>query len=215
MTSADEQMMWDEVADIGQLLHELDDAQLDAPSLCDGWKVRDVVGHMYLGHTTPMGAMIVRVGRYGFNVTKASRVESQEVFAGKRADDVRRAWDDDMVAKHTRKGIAKVIPVQQSFIDHLIHNQDIRRPTDTPRTVPTERLVRALDVVPSVATPFFAPKKHVAGLRLVATDVEWSHGDGPAVEGPGEAILMAAAGRTAALDDLKGDGVDTLRSRIS
>ncbi len=51
---SDETMMWDEVADIGALLHELDDEAFDTPSLCDGWAVRDVLGHMGLGHTTPM-----------------------------------------------------------------------------------------------------------------------------------------------------------------
>ena len=48
---SDETMMWDEVADIGVLLHELDDEAFDTPSLCDGWAVRDVLGHMGLGHT--------------------------------------------------------------------------------------------------------------------------------------------------------------------
>jgi hypothetical protein len=38
---SDETMMWDEVADIGALLHELDDEAFDTPSLCDGWAVRD------------------------------------------------------------------------------------------------------------------------------------------------------------------------------
>ena len=33
---SDETMMWDEVADIGTLLHELDDQAFDTPSLCGG-----------------------------------------------------------------------------------------------------------------------------------------------------------------------------------
>ena len=41
-------LMWDEVADIGELLHELDDADFDTASLCEGWMVRDVLGHMIL-----------------------------------------------------------------------------------------------------------------------------------------------------------------------
>ena len=77
---SDETMMWDEVADIGALLHELDDKAFDTPSLCDGWAVRDVLGHMGLGHTTPMPAMLARIGRYAFNVTKASFTESRSLF---------------------------------------------------------------------------------------------------------------------------------------
>ena len=48
-----------------------------------------------------------------------------------------------------------------------------------------------------------------------ATDVDWTVGDGPVVTGPGEALLMAAAGRAAALADLSGDGLPTLRERVA
>jgi uncharacterized protein (TIGR03083 family) len=211
----DATMMWDEVADIGGLLHELDDAQFDTPSLCDGWKVRDVLGHMGLGHTTPMPQMLGRMARYRFRVPKASLEESKTVFAGKGAGEIRRFWDEVMVATHPRKGISKLIPNRAGFIDHLVHNQDIRRPTGKPRTIPDHRLRRALEIVRSESNPFFKPKQNVAGLRLRATDIGWESGDGPVVEGTGEAIVMAAAGRHAALGDLSGDGVPTLAGRIA
>jgi len=212
---SDETMMWDEVADIGALLHELDDEAFDTPSLCDGWAVRDVLGHMGLGHTTPMPAMLARVGRYAFNVTRASFTESRTLFAGKGADEIRRFWDEVMVAQHPRKGISKLIPFKSGFLDHLIHNQDIRRPVGKPRTIPEARLHRALHLVGTEATPIFNPRRIVSGLKLCASDIGWSAGDGPAVQGPGEAIVLAAAGRKAALADLDGDGVAILRQRLS
>jgi hypothetical protein len=52
-------------------------------------------------------------------------------------------------------------------------------------------------------------------LRFAATDVSWSRGEGPEVKGTGEAIVMAIAGRSAALDDLSGDGVGLLRTRLA
>jgi hypothetical protein len=66
----------------------------------------------------------------------------------------------------------------------------------------------------SLGAPTLPSKGNAKGLRLVATDVDWTAGDGPEVTGPGEAILMAAAGRTDALDDLSGDGLATLRNRV-
>jgi uncharacterized protein (TIGR03083 family) len=212
---SDETMMWDEVADIGALLHELDDEAFDTPSLCDGWAVRDVLGHMGLGHTTPMPAMLARIGRYAFNVTRASFTESRTLFAGRSADEIRRFWDDVMIARHPRKGISRLIPPKSGFLDHLIHNQDIRRPAGKPRTIPEARLHRALHLVRSEASPLFSPRRNVSGLKLCATDIAWTAGDGPAVQGPGEAIVLAAAGRPAALADLEGDGVALLRQRIS
>jgi uncharacterized protein (TIGR03083 family) len=213
---ADEKtMMWDEVADIGTLLEELADADFDTPSLCSGWAVRDVLGHMGLGHTVPMPQMLARIAKYGFNVTKASRNESVMLFKGKSAGDIRRFWSEVMVREHPMKGISKLIPPKAGFLDHLVHNQDIRRPTGRPRAIPTDRLRRALELVRSESSPMFSPKKNVAGLKLNASDIAWSAGDGPIVEGPAEAIVLAASGRSAALPDLSGDGVAVLSGRIT
>ena len=62
---------------------------------------------------------------------------------------------------------------------------------------------------------FVKAKARTAGLRLVADDLDWSHGDGPEVMGSGEAILLVATGRRQALDELKGEGVETLRRRMA
>ena len=40
--------------------------------------------------------------------------------------------------------------------------------------------------------------------------MDWSHGDGPEVKGPAEALVMTMAGRLVALDDLSGEGTATL-----
>jgi len=64
-------------------------------------------------------------------------------------------------------------------------------------------------------TPTFSPKKNVAGLKLVATDIDWSGGDGPSIERAGEALVLTAAGRKAALPDLSGEGVKTLSGRLA
>jgi hypothetical protein len=80
--------------------------------------------------------------------------------------------------------------------------------------MPEDRLLAALDVAPRL-NGFVGSKKRAAGLHLVATDVDWSHGDGPEVRGPGEAILLALTGRTVVLDELTGEGVATLRSRMA
>jgi hypothetical protein len=57
-------------------------------------------------------------------------------------------------------------------------------------------------------------KKRADGLTLKPTDADWSIGTGPEVSGPALDILMAMTGRGIALENLKGDGVDTLRARM-
>ena len=74
---------------------------------------------------------------------------------------------------------------------------------------------------PGTLTPLCAPtappihaRKRVRGLSFVATDLDWRRGTGPAVEGSGEALLMAIAGRTAALPELSGPGVQAFAARM-
>ena len=60
-----------EMADITKLLHELQDEQWDEPSLCEGWRVRDVISHMCVGYTTPMPVLLAKIARRGFDVPAA------------------------------------------------------------------------------------------------------------------------------------------------
>jgi uncharacterized protein (TIGR03083 family) len=99
-----------------------------------------------------------------------------------------------------------------ALVDGTIHHQDIRRALGRPRTVPADRLERVLGLVPG--NPRLGAGRRIRGLRLRATDVDWAHGKGPEVTGPGEALLMAMSGRLAAVADLAGAGLDTLAARL-
>jgi uncharacterized protein (TIGR03083 family) len=207
-------MMWDEVEDLGALAHELADEEFERPSLCDGWKVRHIYGHMGFGHTTRMGPFLLKLASYKGNIPKGSFELSQSFVDGWTPAQIVDFWDTVMVQQHPRRGISLLIKDHEGFLDHLIHNQDIRRPLGRPREIPEERLVAALDVLPRIKTPLFATKPAVAGLKLVATDIDHTVGDGPEVEGPAEAIIMAAGGRSAAFADLTGDGLGQLSGRV-
>jgi uncharacterized protein (TIGR03083 family) len=206
-------MRWAELAAISECLHELTDEQWDAPSLCEGWRVRDVVSHMCVGYTTPMGQMVAKVGKRRFNVPKTSFEESIAFGSAHSPAEILATLDRIHTSK-LQRGIAKIIKPSEGLVDHLIHHQDIRRPLGLTREMPEERLVAALGIAPNLSG-FVRSKQRTQGLRLQATDVGWSHGDGPEVDGPGEAILLVASGRPVALDELSGEGVDTLRSRLA
>jgi uncharacterized protein (TIGR03083 family) len=210
-----EDRLWTEVDQIGEMLHELDAADFDHPSLCTGWRVRDVIGHMAFGHTTPMPKIVIELARFRFDVPRGSYELSRAWAADRSPDEIMAVWDRDLVTGRARKGIAKTIPWDQGFLDHFIHQQDIRRPLGRPRSIDEEHLRAALDLLPSVQTKFFATKPVVAGLRWEATDLDWSHGDGPLVRGTGEALIMAAGGRAVALAELDGAGASVLRDRLA
>jgi len=113
----------------------------------------------------------------------------------------------------TPRGLTAGFGGMIALVDGLIHHQDIRRSLHQPRTVPTDRLIRVLDLVPG--NPRFGAGRRIRGLRLRATDIDWAHGRGPEVTGPGEALLMAMAGRRVAVADLAGPGRATLAARLA
>jgi uncharacterized protein (TIGR03083 family) len=207
-----DRLRYEELASMSELLHGLADQQWDHDSLCGGWRVRDVVSHIVVGYTTPMLSMMSKTAKYGFNIPKASAVESAAYGSAHTPAEILAVFDTIPNAR-TKKGIARFINPKESLLDHIVHQQDIRRPLGLLRTLPEERLLAALDAGPSIGG-FVGAKKRAAGLRLVATDVDWSHGDGPEVRGTGEAILLAITGRPVVLDELTGDGATVLRERV-
>jgi uncharacterized protein (TIGR03083 family) len=98
------------------------------------------------------------------------------------------------------------------LVDGSIHHQDIRRGLGLPRQIPPYRPRRVLTAVrtnPRLGVPW-----RIRGLRLQATDLDWSTGKGPLVTGPGEALLMAMAGRRGITAELTGPGRARLAGRI-
>ncbi len=205
-------LLWEESGDIANFLTEAEDADFDQASLCEGWRVRDVMSHMIVGHSTPLPQMMGAIAKHRFNVPRGSREMSIDYGSSHSPDEIRAAWSGVVDERMTR-GISRLISKKEALVDHMIHHQDMRRPLGRPREIPQQRLEASLDAMPTIGG-FLGSKKRMRGLRWQATDMDWSWGEGPSVEGPAEALMLAASGRSSALDDLSGDGVATLRSRI-
>lgn len=206
-------LLWEQMANLAELAKGLDDADWDHPSLCDGWRVRDVYGHMCVGHTYPMPKLIAKVAASGFNVDKGSAKESAAWASAHTTAEIT-ATIDRIATDHVRKGISKLIPDSDGYVDHIIHELDIRRPLDRPRALPPERMVAALDAMTKKQGGGTKPRKRMAGLSFTATDVDWSTGEGPEVRGSGEALLLALANRDVALGELEGEGAATFAGRV-
>jgi uncharacterized protein (TIGR03083 family) len=201
-----------ELADLRELLPQLSEEQWDAPSLCEGWRVRDVIGHACTGYSYSVPKVIGLVARNGFNVPKGAGRAAVEFATSRTTPELIEAFDRATTPDKPR-GFVKTVPWPERFVDHTIHEQDIRRPLGIPRDFPPERLRAALDALPKVGG-FARTKQRVKGLRLVATDIDHVVGEGPEVRGPAEALILAASGRPVALPELDGDGVAILRERI-
>ncbi len=195
-----------ETHDLADALADLTDDQWSSPSLCDAWRVRDVLAHVTAGAEGAFKPRAVVSGliRYRFDYNRWVAVDGQRRG---RADPavILRAFRDtaaDLAASADGSPISALTHV-------FVHGQDICRPLGIRRDPPEAHLVAVADFV--ATSIVFRAKKHIAGLRLVATDADWSHGSGPEVRGPAEALVMTMAGRAVALEDLSGEGITALR----
>lgn len=190
------------------LLRDLTPEQWDAPSLCPHWRVRDVATHVVSYDELSKTSTAATFLRGGLRTANANAV------ALRRYGDLDPSGVIDLVARNLRPhGLPTGFKGGIALADGMIHHQDVRRALRLPRTIPVDRLVPVLHF--SLGAPTLPSKGNAKGLKLVATDADWTTGAGPEVAGPGEALLMAMAGRPDALDELSGAGLPMLRERVA
>ncbi|WP_329448934.1 maleylpyruvate isomerase family mycothiol-dependent enzyme (plasmid) [Streptomyces sp. NBC_01426] len=185
-------------------LERLDQEQWREQSLCEGWTVHDVVAHLVdTARTTRLGFVtgLVRA-RFDFDRQNARGVERAR-GAGP-SETLQRLRD---AAPRTSTPPA---PLDSRLVEEIVHGEDIRRPLGITRLYPQEAVVRAIRLQTRTPASFGGAKELVTRVRLTATDVDLAIGAGPDVEGPALSLLLAVAGRRAAVDDLSGPGVATL-----
>ncbi len=207
--------LWEQVRaerlELADLLESLDSEQWRTPSLCEGWTVREVAGHLLTGPNVGMFKFMMMFARNrgDFDATvdrfahqMATRPPEQIVA------DLRAIADNHW----TPPGSGPEAP----YTDLLVHGQDIRRPLGIERELPEEglRLILTKSIEPRKRSVF--PKGRFDNLRFEASDLDWSGGpdDGDLLRGPAESLMMAIWGRKPALDELEGPGVEILRRRL-
>jgi uncharacterized protein (TIGR03083 family) len=193
--------------DFAALLESLTPQQWDSPTLCERWRVRDVVAHV-IGYD-PLGrAQLVRRMAKGLVTRGGGNAVGVAEYASKPTEELTALMRQYAVPQGLTAGFGGKI----ALTDGMIHQQDIRRPLGIPRHIRAESMRIALDF--AKWAPRLLGALQVRGARLIATDVDWAYGSGPEVRGTGEAVLMAMAGRRAALADLDGPGKDKLAQRF-
>lgn len=200
----------DENADFIAYLATLTPEQWEMPSLCEGWRVRDVVGHILYGNELNLLTLPFTLARHGFSSDRSGKVNSIARAEGRPVDELLR----DFTNRDPWAGTPRVFRARLTLLDRLVHHQDIRRALGHRRDIPEERVLPLVELAPTLGS-VFGGRRRSKGLRLEATDMAFTHGpaDAPVVRGPGEAVLMAVLGRRQAASDLEGDGSEILVGR--
>ena len=189
-------------------LEGLTDAQWETPSLCAGWSVRDVVAHQSGTADLNPATFVVALARNGFSFTKF-------VDAGIRRHRGSSPAETLQIFRSLQHSTSAPPGPKLSWLgETIVHSEDVRRPLGIGHSYPADA-VRDVMGFYAGSNTLIGTKRRIAGLRLRATDQDWTHGEGALVEGPLLDLLLAATGRAAGCDALAGDGVGTLRSRCA
>jgi uncharacterized protein (TIGR03083 family) len=205
VTTAD---VWDAVdderRDLVAFIESLTQNDLDHDSLCSGWRIRDVVGHLAWVPTASIGSVVVPLMAAGFNIDRMIDREAKRL--------AKQEWSilcDQLAALvGDRRLPAKTSPTGL-LVDVLVHHQDMRRPLGKSRHIDEDRLRMVLEYLVVHAG------SRAKGLTFRATDLVFEEGRGPVVEGPAEALIMVLSGRKAPLTDLTGTGFAAMAGRLA
>lgn len=182
----------------------LDETAWNSASWCEGWRVRDVLGHLvHLAEATQL-SMARDVLRDGLRPDRALNEAARRLgdsSVAELADRLRTA----------AQGRFHVLgsPAAVALGEVLVHSADALRPLSLDVDAPPVDAAPVLDTYRQVGRVVFhaAPHRH---LRLVATDLDWTRGSGPEVRGRAIDLLLLVANRRQVRPWLEGPGLSGL-----
>ncbi|MEU4393955.1 maleylpyruvate isomerase family mycothiol-dependent enzyme [Kribbella sp. NPDC023855] len=187
------------------LLDDLADDEWSKDSLCAGWTVLDVAAHLTLSTRTTLGMVV-----WGAIKARGSFDRMEADLARKRATQFTRAELIEQI--RVTAGSDRHTPGSSHLdclLDALVHGQDIARPLGRPRSMPLEPAIAALEFVRT--NKFYGAPKRLRGVRLVATDTDWSGGEGPdELHAPVADLILISTGRPAGLTNATGPALTRL-----
>jgi uncharacterized protein (TIGR03083 family) len=163
--------------------------QWDAPTLCAGWRVREVIAHTTMPFRmspAQFGAELLKSGgrftRMSDRVARrdAARMSSAELLALLR-DNAGHPW------KPPGAGTLGALS------HDVIHGLDYTVALGLGRQVPERRLTMVLGAMDPRSVNHFGTD--LDGLELVATDLDWRHGEGTPLRGTAQDLLLVVCGR--------------------
>lgn len=188
-----------ERAELAAVLSALPEQAWNSPTLCQGWRVREVVAHMTMLYRYSPARFLFELARSGGRFDR---------MADRRARHDGAAAPSELVAVMAENaGPVRKPPgvgYEGALIHDVIHGLDITVPLGLDRQVAQDSLRIVLDGItkPKALKHFGAD---LDGVELRAEDLEWSFGSGAPVFGAAQDLALVVCGRTLPAGRLRGD----------
>jgi uncharacterized protein (TIGR03083 family) len=190
----------EEFVALADLLEEAGPRVWDEPSLCEGWRTREVVAHVTMPVRYSGPAFMAELEAASGDFTRLSNtvaardgaLPTDRLLAGLRSDALHN-WQPPGGG-------------QDGALTHcIVHCLDVIEAVPLSRRVPDGRIARVLSLVADTSAPNLFGTD-LSGVTLRADDLEWSAGEGALVEGPAQALALVACGRLLPAGRLRGEG---------
>ncbi len=188
----------DEFRQLADLLDGAPASAWNAPTLCDGWRAREVVAHLTLPMWSSTPRFVFEIVRARGKINRAfdrsarrdAKLPTTELVAALRADKLH-AW------KPPGGGH------EGALVHAVVHSLDITVPSGIDRPIPEECMRIVLDnLTQPKSLKFFGVD--LTGIELRADDIEWSFGSGDALSGTAQDLALVVCGRTLPAGHLRG-----------
>jgi len=184
-----------------ELLAGLDAGQWDAPSLCAGWRVREVIAHSTMQYRMSMPRFALELLKARGNFNRLADRQAKADAAALSSDELVAALRDNAEHPWTPPGGGQVGALSHD----VIHGLDVTVALGVDRTVP-ERVGLVLAGMKPKNVAFFGTD--LSGVSLEATDLDWRYGEGEPVRGTGADLLLVVCGRKLPAGRLDGGPAD-------
>ena len=174
---------------LASLFGDLSPEQWDTPSLCDGWRVREVAAHITMPfRTKPLGVMAGMI-RAGFSFNRYADLDARSA-----ADEKSQAELVDLLRRNIDNPWQPPGGRGTGALSHdVIHGLDATEPLGLPGP-PPDRIALVLASTGPRQLRYFGVE--LEGQRLTATDADVSVGEGTnAVPMTASEILLVVTGR--------------------
>jgi uncharacterized protein (TIGR03083 family) len=189
----------DEYRALADLLEPAGPGVWDAPSLCEGWRVREVVAHVTMPARYDGPAFMAELEAAGGDFTRLS-----DTLAARDGARPTTSLIADLRSAVLHQWQPPGGGVDGARIHCVIHELDIVEAVPLARRVPDDRIRAVLELVTADAAPnVFGVDLRDVELR--ADDLEWAAGTGALVTGPAQALALVACGRLLPAGRLHGE----------
>jgi uncharacterized protein (TIGR03083 family) len=197
----------EEFVALADLLEAMGPHVWDEPSLCDGWRTREVVAHVTMPARYSGPAFMAELEAAGGDFTRLSNtlaardgaLPTERLLADLRSEELHQ-WQppgggEDGALTHC-----------------VVHCLDVIEAVPLSRRVPDGRITRVLSLVADLTAPNLFGTD-LSGVELHADDLDWSSGEGVLVAGPAQALVLVACGRRLPAGRLRGEGASRFTQR--